>query len=215
MLLQMAKLCGLGPVVAVVGSSHKRHLCEDLGADAVIDKSSEPLWERAKELSPAGYIAIFDANGVSTLRDSYAALAQCGRLIVYGFHSNLPLGSSFLSPFTWIKMATDMVFRMPKFDSMKMVLESKAVLGFNLSFFADQHDMIDAYMNQILTWITESKVRVAHVNVFSMESIHEAHEHIQSGRSVGKIVVRTAPGSEPFDAAQASMGSSTLEEKES
>lgn len=41
-----------------------------------------------------------------------------------------------------------------------MVLESKAVLGFNLSFFADQHDMIDAYMNQILAWLTESKVPV-------------------------------------------------------
>ena len=48
-----------------------------------------------------------------------------------------------------------------------MVLESKAVLGFNLSFFADQHDMIDAYMNQILAWLTESKVPVLSCPVLS------------------------------------------------
>ena len=31
-----------------------------------------------------------DANGVSTLKQSFNHLAQTGRLIVYGFHSMLP-----------------------------------------------------------------------------------------------------------------------------
>ena len=46
-------------------------VAKDLGADEVIDKSKENLWIRAKVISPQGYHIIFDANGVSTLRERY------------------------------------------------------------------------------------------------------------------------------------------------
>lgn len=36
------------------------------------------------DLSPSGYYAVFDANGVATLMDSYNHLAAGGRLVVYG-----------------------------------------------------------------------------------------------------------------------------------
>ena len=59
-----------------------------------------------------------------------------------GFHSNLPMGGShLLSPMQWVNMAVGML-QMPAFDPMQMTLESKAVLGFNLSFFADEVIMI-------------------------------------------------------------------------
>jgi NADPH:quinone reductase-like Zn-dependent oxidoreductase len=78
--------------------------------------------------SPTGYTAIFDANGVDTLAQSFDQLAQNGRLIIYGFHSNLPLGVHALSPMRWLRMAWGLL-SMPRFDPMAMVLESKAVLG--------------------------------------------------------------------------------------
>lgn len=70
MLVQMAKIMGCHPIVAVVGAAHKVQTCKDLGADVVIDKSSCDLWSEANKASK-GYAAIFDANGVSTLNDSY------------------------------------------------------------------------------------------------------------------------------------------------
>merc|ERR1712070_1232075 len=114
----------------------------DLGADVVIDKSSQDLWPAARAAAPNGFAAIFDANGLSTLRDGFDHLAMCGRLIVYGFHSNLPTSTGALNPLNWLRMAFGMA-RMPHFDSMRMVLESKAILGFNLSFFADEHALIE------------------------------------------------------------------------
>lgn len=187
MLIQMCKLLGYSPVVAVVGSSHKIALCKSLGADYVIDKSSNDLWKEAEIVSPAGYVAIFDANGISTMNQSYEHLCKCGRLIVYGFHSNLPKVSDFLSPWEWIKMILK-VFQMPKFDAMDMTLNSKGVLGFNLSFFADEKDLIESYMTQVIDWVDKGELKVASVILFPMTDIGKAHELIQSGKSVGKIV---------------------------
>ncbi|MEO8705125.1 MAG: zinc-binding dehydrogenase, partial [Kofleriaceae bacterium] len=88
-LIQLAKLRGC-EVVGVVGASNKIASAKALGADHVIDKSTQPLWREAKRIAPQGYDLILDANGVSTLADSYAHLRRAGKLVVYGFHSMLP-----------------------------------------------------------------------------------------------------------------------------
>jgi NADPH:quinone reductase-like Zn-dependent oxidoreductase len=72
-----------------------------------------------------------------------------------------------------------------------MVLESKAVLGFNLSFFADEHVLLKVYFDQIQTWLADGSLRVAKVTEYEMAEVAQAHELIQSGKSVGKIVCRT------------------------
>jgi synaptic vesicle membrane protein VAT-1 len=209
MLLQICKLCGYSPIVAVVGSSHKVAFCSELGADIVIDKSQCPhgdIWTEVKRASPGGYIAVFDATGVETLSQSYNHLAQCGRspplsvlplpsphsldrLITYGFHSNLPKASHLLSPLNWGKMIVGML-QMPKFDAMALVVESRAVIGFNLSFFADEHQLIEEYMNQVVAWLASGELKVAEVTSYAMADIQKAHELIQSGQSRGKIVVK-------------------------
>jgi synaptic vesicle membrane protein VAT-1 len=210
MLLQICKLCGYSPIVAVVGSSHKVAFCSQLGADIVIDKSQCPhgdIWPEVKRASPGGYIAVFDATGVETLAESYNHLAQCGRsvmslplslplicsssdrLITYGFHSNLPKASHLLSPLNWGKMIVGML-QMPKFDAMALVVDSRAVIGFNLSFFANEHQLIKEYMDQVVAWLASEDLKVAEVTPYAMTDIQKAHELIQSGQSRGKIVVK-------------------------
>lgn len=90
-LIQICKLVGYSPIVAVVGSPHKVNICKRLGATIVIDKSKlsgqSSLNDKIMEASDhLGYIAIFDANGVETIQQSYDQLTQCGRLVIYGFH---------------------------------------------------------------------------------------------------------------------------------
>lgn len=175
----------------MVGSSHKVAFCKNLGADYVIDKSCSNLWAEAKSISPDGYVAIFDANGVDTLSESYEHLSRCGRLVTYGFHSNLPKASSLLSPVEWIRMIYR-VIAMPKFEPMSLVLDSKAVLGFNLSFFADEHELVRLYFEQIYEWVREGKITVPACTVCDMKDIARAHELIQTGSTVGKIVMRVS-----------------------
>jgi NADPH:quinone reductase-like Zn-dependent oxidoreductase len=90
-LIQICKLAGYSPIVSVVGSTHKVNICKRLGATIVIDKSKlsgqSSLNDKIMEASDhLGYIAIFDANGVETIQQSYDQLTQCGRLVIYGFH---------------------------------------------------------------------------------------------------------------------------------
>ena len=69
---QICRLRGYSPIVAVVGGAHKVASARALGADVVVDKaacaSPAGLWRAIEQASPAGFAAIFDANGVETLQ---------------------------------------------------------------------------------------------------------------------------------------------------
>ena len=190
MLVQMSKLLGLSPIVGVVGRSSKVDAAKALGCDVVIDKSQENLWEVASKASPDGYIMICDANGVSTLHQSYMHLAPTGRLIVFGFHTNLPMGNDMLSPVEWLRMAVKMA-TLPKFDAMDLTTSNKSVLGFNLSFFTEEIDLMGELYDQIGTWISEGKLECPRIVEMDLETVDDAHELIQSGKSVGKIIINT------------------------
>lgn len=190
MLVQMSKILGLSPVVGVVGKSSKVDFLSSLGCDVVIDKSTQDLWQAAREASPDGYAAIMDANGVSTLQQSYDHLAPTGRLIVFGFHSNLPMGRAALSPLEWIRMAVKMS-SMPKFDPMDLTVSNKSVMGFNLSFFEKEVDLVSLLFDQVCEWLEQGKLTCPRIVEMDMKDIGEAHNLIMSGKSVGKIVIRT------------------------
>jgi NADPH:quinone reductase-like Zn-dependent oxidoreductase len=191
MLVQMSRILGLHPIVGVVGTSSKVEEATRLGCHVVINKSSQPLWEVASKTAPQGYATIMDANGVSTLQQSYQHLATTGRLIVFGFHSNLPMGKSMLSPMEWIRMAFKMTF-MIRFDPMDLVISNKAVLGFNLSFLFEEIDLVSQLFDQIFNWLEEGKLQCpCVVELNGMDQITLAHDMIQSGKSIGKIVIRT------------------------
>eukprot|EP00929_Paragymnodinium_shiwhaense_P037878 TRINITY_DN20095_c0_g3_i1.p1 TRINITY_DN20095_c0_g3~~TRINITY_DN20095_c0_g3_i1.p1 ORF type:complete len:428 (-),score=109.45 TRINITY_DN20095_c0_g3_i1:128-1411(-) len=187
MLCQILKLRGI-KVVGIVGSSSKTKACK---ADIVVDKSTEDWAAAAGRHAPDGYCCAFDANGVATLGTSYKLLARNGRLVVYGFHSNLPKvdgGLATLSPWTWLRMGLDLL-RMPRFDPMELTLTSKAVLGFNLSFFADEHELVAKYLAQLQEWVQNKQIAAPDVTAFDIEKVRESHLALQSGRTVGKMVV--------------------------
>lgn len=188
MLVQMSNLLGLSPIVGVVGSSSKVETAKALGCHVVIDKSTQDLWKVAEEAAPNGYFTIMDANGVSTLQQSYDHLCPTGRVVVFGFHSNLPLGRAMLSPLEWIRMGQRMS-AMPKFDPMDLVVSNKAVLGFNLSFFAEEKELVKQLFDQICDWLEQGLLECPRVVEMEMDRIGEAHDLIMSGKSVGKIVL--------------------------
>lgn len=109
----------------MVGAAHKVAPARELGANEVIDRSSEELWPAARRHAPAGYDAVFDANGVDTLRQSYRHLAAPGKLVVYGFHSMLPRGGG--RP-NWLKLAYDYL-RTPRFNPLDLTNDNRSVLA--------------------------------------------------------------------------------------
>lgn len=182
-LVQLGKILDCR-VVGVVGRSHKVEVARRLGADVVIDKSTEDLWARAKAEAPDGYDVILDANGVATLSDSYAHLKRPGKLVVYGFSSMMPKGGRT----NWLKLISG-VLRTPRFNPLQMTTHSHSVLAFNLSYLFDQSDLLIAAMQDVFEWLQSGRIQPPPVQTFQLDDVAGAHQAIESGNTVGKLVL--------------------------
>jgi NADPH:quinone reductase-like Zn-dependent oxidoreductase len=185
-LLQLARVAGC-QAVGVVGRREKVDVARSLGAHAVIDKSTEDLWRMAKRHAPDGYDAVFDANGVSTLHESYDHLATPGRLVVYGFHSMLVRGRG--RP-NWAKLAYDWA-RTPRFDPMDMTNRNRSVLGFNMSYLFERKASFFEVVAKLVAWAEEGKIAPPAVTEFALADVAGAHQAIESGTTTGKLVLVT------------------------
>lgn len=182
-------LCQLGRlhacrVVGVVGGAHKRNDALAMGADEVIDKSTQDLWREAERLAPAGFQAVFDANGVSTLAQSYVHLAPMGKLCIYGFASMLPHDGRL----NWLKMAWDWL-RTPRFNPLDMTQSNKSVLAANLSFLSAHAGLLTAGMRELLALFESGRLQPPPVTAYALEDAAKAQAAIESGKTTGKLVL--------------------------
>jgi NADPH:quinone reductase-like Zn-dependent oxidoreductase len=185
-LLQLSRIAGCRPI-GVVGSEHKVALCKELGADAVIVRGKDDLWAEADRLAPQGFDAIFDASGVSTLRDGFKRLAHGGRLVSYGFADILPRGKDRIH--LW-DMAWNYL-RVPRFSPLEMTTTNRSVMGFNVAFLFHKMGLAEKAMEDILGWVREGKIRKVPVTSFPLEKAADAHRAIESGTTTGKLVLTT------------------------
>jgi NADPH:quinone reductase-like Zn-dependent oxidoreductase len=171
---------------AVVGSSHKVEFAKKLGATHVIDKSKQNLWKEAEAISPAGYDVILDANGASTLKDSYLHLAPSGKLLCYGFHSMLPKTGGKLNypQLIWTFLKT------PRFNPLDMTDKNKSLVTFNLSYLFDKKDMFTEAVMHMVKLIEAGEIEGPKTTVFDFEKVGEAHKALESGQTTGKIVLK-------------------------
>jgi NADPH:quinone reductase-like Zn-dependent oxidoreductase len=182
-LLHLLKLNG-NMSVGVVGHSDKVVAAKDAGATSVIDKRTQDLWEKAVELSPEGYDLILDANGASTLKGSYHHLKPAGRLLIYGFASMFShSGRKNILKLIWYYLRT------PRFNPFDLTGANKTVSGFNLIYLFERVDLFRKIMETLLSWDTDGLLPLAPITTFAFEDVVSAHRAIESGRSVGKLVL--------------------------
>ncbi|TNE46652.1 MAG: zinc-binding dehydrogenase [Deltaproteobacteria bacterium] len=183
-LVQLARNLGCF-TVGVVGASHKVDYPLELGADHVIDKSKEDLWGKARTLSPDGYHAIFDANGVSTLQQSKEHLASPGRLVIYGFHSMLPKDRG--RP-NWLKLAWDYL-RTPRFSPLELTGSNHAVMGFNLAYLFEEIEMMQESVSYLLQEFAEERLAAPQITTYPLQQVAEAHKALESAQTIGKLIL--------------------------
>lgn len=182
-LLQLARLAGVD-AVGVVGSTHKIEAAKALGASHVIDKSASDWVAEARRLAPQGYHSVFDANGVSTLKHSFALLAPMGSVVIYGFASMLPKNGRL----NWLRLAWDW-WRTPRFNPLEMTTSNRSVLAANLSFLSAEAPLLRRGMLWLLERFADGRLQPPPVRCFALVDAADAQRHIESGQSVGKIVL--------------------------
>jgi NADPH:quinone reductase-like Zn-dependent oxidoreductase len=184
-LIQLGKIAGCR-MIGVVGSSHKVAAVLDLGADAVIDKSKEDLWKKAKAICPAGFDVVFDGNGPATLKQSYKHLAPIGKLVSYGFHSMLSKRGGFPNYF---KLAYEYI-RVPRFSPLNLTNENKSLIAFNLSYLFHRKDLLRESMQDLIKWVEEGKIKAPPLKSYPFENVADAHRALESGKTVGKLILK-------------------------
>lgn len=184
-LAQLGRLAGC-EVTGVVGHPGKAEAARAAGCTHVIDKASEDLWARAEGIAPDGFHAIFDANGVSTLRGSYRHLAPAGRLCVFGFASMLPRGRGVPS---WPRLAWDWL-RTPRFSPLDMTRSNRSVIACNLSFLAAEGPRLIRGMEWLLARFASGDLIPPPVTAYALRDAGGAQAAIESGRTVGKLILR-------------------------
>lgn len=180
--VQLAKYKG-AEVVALVGSESKVEIAKKYGADHVFI-SSKGYVDELRKLAPQGFRVILDPNGVKTLKHSFHLLAPNGDLVIYGFASMLSYGTKT----NWFKLAFDYL-RTIRFSPFDLVAQGKRVSGFNLIHMFDGGVGYREAIPEILKLLERGNIKLLPIQTFAFSDYDKAHALLESGQSVGKIIL--------------------------
>ncbi|HYG02564.1 MAG TPA: zinc-binding dehydrogenase [Chryseosolibacter sp.] len=167
--------------VGVVGRNAKVELLKREGYDKAIVRGKEFRQDLRSALGQRQLNLVLETTGGRYFYDSYDVLAPMGRLIAYGSAQFTP---SSHRP-NYVSLLFRYLFR-PRVDPLSMIKANKSVMGFNLIWIYDQHQL----MKEMLTEIEKLRLPAPIVgHRFGFEEMGEALALFQGGTTTGKVVV--------------------------
>jgi zinc-binding alcohol dehydrogenase/oxidoreductase len=149
--------------IVTSGAAWKLERARDWGADLAVDHDSNDVVAAVKETTGGGVDVVVETVGEATWQRSLAAVAPRGRVVVCGATSG-PNPPAQLHRFWWKQLD---------------------VLG---STMGTREDFLGAY-----ELVRTGRARVHVDKVFPLSEIHAAHERLEAGEQLGKIVL-SIPG---------------------
>jgi NADPH:quinone reductase-like Zn-dependent oxidoreductase len=173
---QIAKRAGAEVYGTASPSKHERIL--ELGVDRALDYT-RPGWER----DVGQFDVILDAVGGPSFRTSYSLLRPGGRLVAFGA-SSVVSGER-----RNLVTALRAVLRMPRFNLIKQMSESKAVIGLNMLTLWKDRGTLAPWIAPLSEMLDDGTITPVVGGVFGFEQAGEAQSMIVERRNVGKVVL--------------------------
>lgn len=174
--------------VAAVGREEKRRFLIDrcgLSPDLVIVRDRRRYTRQlASALAAArsdGFDVVFDAVGGPFLAPAFDLLRARGRLIVYGAADFMPRGSRPLDLRLPVRY-----LRRPRIDPLSLMSQNRSVIGFNLIWLWGQAHRLPPALTALQTLCPDPPFVGRR---FSFDNAPEAMRFLQSGASIGKVVL--------------------------
>ena len=168
----------LGAEVYGTASPSKHERIAQLGVDHPLDYTSSG-WEQGL---PA-FDVILDAIGGRSFRRSYQMLRPGGRLVAFGA-SAVASGQR-----RNLVTALRTVARMPRFNLLKQMSESKAVIGLNMLTLWKDRETLAPWIRPLRALLDEGAIEPVVAGEFSFEEAGAAHTMIAERRNIGKVVL--------------------------
>ena len=166
--IQLAKMWG-AKVIAVASSEEKRALAISLGADVVVDSTTENLGEAIREANGGKRVnLILEMVGGKTFDDSLEILAPFGRLVVYGIASRV--APSIIQPAS-------------------LMGGSKTITGFWLQHCFGKKEMMNDVIEQLFALVVEGKLKPIIGGTYPLSQVALAHKAMRSRETTGKITL--------------------------
>jgi len=128
-----------------------------------------------------GTDAVLDSVAGEFFQAGYRSLKPGGRLVLYGAASLMPSGKR---P-NYFKLAWRYLQR-PRPDPLEMTSANKSIMGFNLIWLWEQHMLFRTMLEQTM----KLELPPPHIGArFPFEDAPRALRHLQSGSSVGKVIL--------------------------
>jgi NADPH:quinone reductase-like Zn-dependent oxidoreductase len=173
---QIAKRTGAEVYGTASPGKHERILA--LGVDHALDYT-KPGWEQGLPR----FDVILDAVGGKSFRTGYDLLRPGGRLVAFGA-SALVTGQR-----RNVVSALRTVVRMPRFNMIKQMSESKAVIGLNMLTLWKDRGTLQPWVAPLREMLDDGTVKPVVAGVFSFEEAGAAQTTITERRNVGKVVL--------------------------
>ena len=174
--IQIAKKLGAEVYGTASPSKHERIL--ELGADRALDYT-KPGWEQGI----GQFDVILDAIGGKSFRTSYTLLRPGGRLVAFGA-SSVVSGEKKSVP-----TALKAVLRMPRFNLIKQMSESKTVIGLNMLTLWKDRGTLGPWIDPLSGMLSDGTIDPVVAGAFSFEQAGAAQTMIVERRNVGKVVL--------------------------
>lgn len=167
--VQLAKRWGAGRVIATASSPEKRELALSLGADVVVDSTTEDLTAALIEANAGKRVDIvLEMTGGSVFDQSLAALAPFGRLATYGM-----AGRTAPAPI----------------QAASLMAHSTAVIGFWLAHTARKPALLAAAVTDLFALIASGEITPVIGGTYTLDTVAEAHRALLARTTTGKLVL--------------------------
>jgi NADPH:quinone reductase-like Zn-dependent oxidoreductase len=173
---QIAKRYGAEVYGTASPSKHARIL--ELGVDRALDYTASG-WEQG--LPP--FDLIMDAVGGKSFRRDYSMLRAGGRLVAFGA-SAIVSGER-----RNLVTALRTVVRMPRFNMIKQMSESKAVIGLNMLSLWKDRGTLSPWIAPLQELLADHTIEPVIAGAFSFEEAGAAQNMITERLNVGKVVL--------------------------
>lgn len=173
---QIAKRTGAEVYGTASPAKHDR--IREFGVDHAVDYTRSG-WH--KDLPQ--FDLVLDAIGGKSFRTSYNLMRAGGRMVCFGA-SSVVAGNhrNFLN-------AGKAALQMPRFNMIKQMSSSKAVIGLNMLRLWDEHGTLQPWLTPINAMIADGTVQPVVAAAIPFDEAPEAHRMIAERRNVGKVVL--------------------------
>jgi NADPH:quinone reductase-like Zn-dependent oxidoreductase len=167
-----------GTEVWGTASPGKHQAIRGLGVDHPVDYTRSG-WQRGLP----SFDVVMDAIGGRSFRTSYKLLRPGGRLVAFG-------ASSVMAGETRnLVAAARAALSMPRFNLIKQMAESKAVIGLNLLTLWKDQGSLDSWVAPLRELMDAGVIEPVVAEAFPFDRAPDAHRFIAERRNVGKVVL--------------------------